>query len=154
MIKRIAELGGIFLEASLPSPLMGYPGALGIDLSKEKGDWAAIMKKVEAEVIKAGGEGRMGTWAYSYGYTTSAALAELGKRVVEGTAKVGSMKDVLGCFNEFCPGVKWGANYYMDLGTGVRNKKFMLVRQDTYVFGKGALGLADEEVPEKYFKIK
>ena len=153
MIKRIAELGGIFLEASLPSPLMGYPGALGIDLSDEKGDWAAIMRKVEDEVIKAGGGGRMGTWAYSYGYTNSAALTELGKRAVEGTAKVEDMKDVLACFNEFCPGVKWGANYYMDMGTGVRNKKFLLVCQDTYVFGKGALGLADVEVPEKYFSI-
>ena len=51
---------------------MGYPGALGIDLSKEKGNWPAILKKVEAAVVKAGGKARMGTWAYSYGYTTTA----------------------------------------------------------------------------------
>jgi len=153
MIKRIVELGGVFVEASLPSPVMGYPGALGIDLSAEKGDWGAIMKKVEKAVVDAGGTGRLGTWAYSYGYTNSAALAEFGKRCVEGKAKVDSMKDLLSCYNDFTPGVKWGANYYLDVGTGVRNRKFILVRQDTYIFGKGALGLADVEVPEKYFNI-
>jgi len=153
LLKRIAELGGYFVEADLPSPLMGYPGALGIDLSQEKGDWTAILKKVEESVEKAGGKGRMGTWAYSIGYTHSAALAEFGKRVVEEKAKVDSLKDLVACYNEFTPGAKWNASYYTDAGTGVRNKKMVMVRQDTYVLGKGYLGVADVEVPEKYFKI-
>ena len=153
LLKRIAELGGYFVEADLPSPLMGYPGALGIDLSQEKGDWPAILKKVEEAVEKAGGKGRMGTWAYSIGYTHSAALAEFGKRVVEEKAKVDSLKDLVACYNEFTPGAKWNASYYTDAGTGVRNKKMVMVRQDTYVLGKGYLGVADVEVPEKYFKI-
>ena len=153
LLKRIAELGGYFVEADLPSPLMGYPGALGIDLSEESGNWPAILKKVEDAVIAAGGKDRMGTWAFSYGYTNSAALAEFGKRIVEGTAKLDSLKDLIACYNEFCPGVKWNASYYVDAGTSVRNKKFVLVRQDTYVFGKGTLGLTDVEVPEKYFSI-
>ena len=153
LLKRIAELGGYFVEADLPSPLMGYPGALGIDLSQEKGDWPAILKKVEEAVDKAGGKGRMGTWAFSYGYTTTAALAEFGKRVVEEKAKVDSLKDLVACYNEFTPGAKWSANYYTDAGTGVRNRKMVMVRQDTYVLGKGYLGVADVEVPEKYFKI-
>ena len=153
LLKRIAELGGYFVEADLPSPLMGYPGALGIDLSQEKGDWPAILKKVEEAVDKAGGKGRMGTWAFSYGYTTTAALAEFGKRVVEGKAKVDSLKDLVACYNEFTPGAKWSANYYTDAGTDVRNRKMVMVRQDTYVLGKGYLGVADVEVPEKYFKI-
>ena len=153
LLKRIAELGGYFVEADLPSPLMGYPGALGIDLSQEKGDWTAILKKVEEAVDKAGGKGRMGTWAFSYGYTTTAALAEFGKRVVEEKAKVDSLKDLVACYNEFTPGAKWSANYYTDAGTDVRNRKMVMVRQDTYVLGKGYLGVADVEVPEKYFKI-
>ena len=153
LLKRIAELGGYFVEADLPSPLMGYPGALGIDLSQEKGDWPAILKKVEEAVDKAGGKGRMGTWAFSYGYTTTAALAEFGKRVVEEKAKVDSLKDLVACYNEFTPGAKWSANYYTDAGTDVRNRKMVMVRQDTYVLGKGYLGVADVEVPEKYFKI-
>ena len=153
LLKRIAELGGYFVEADLPSPLMGYPGALGIDLSQEKGDWPAILKKVEEAVEKAGGKGRMGTWAYSIGYTHSAALAEFGKRVVEEKAKVDSLKDLVACYNEFTPGARWSANYYTDAGTDVRNRKMVMVRQDTYVLGKGYLGVADVEVPEKYFKI-
>ena len=153
LLKRIAELGGYFVEADLPSPLMGYPGALGIDLSQERGDWPAILKKVEEAVEKAGGKGRMGTWAYSYGYTSSAALAEYGKRIVEGKAKSGNLKDLIACYNEFTPGAKWNASYYTDAGTGVRNKKFVLVQQDTYVFGTGYLNVAETEVPEKFFKI-
>ena len=153
LLKRIAELGGYFIEADLPSPLMGYPGALGIDLSKEKGDWPAILKRVEEAVIAAGGKGRMGTWAFSYGYTNSAALAEFGKRVTEGKAKLDNLKDLIECYNKFTPGAKWNAGYYTDAGTGVRNKKFVMVHQDTYIFGKGYMGMTDIEVPEKYFKI-
>jgi hypothetical protein len=153
LLKRIAELGGSFVEADLPSPLMGYPGALGIDLSKEKGDWPAILKKVEEAVDAAGGSGRMGTWAYSYGYTNSAALAEFGKRIVEGAAKIDSLKDMAECYNKYTPGARWNASYYTDAGTGVRNRKFILVRQDTYVFGSGYMGMSDVEIPEKYFQI-
>lgn len=153
LLKRIAELGGYFVEADSPSPLMGYPGALGVDLAQEKGDWPAILKKVEEAVVKAGGGERMGTWVYSYGYTTSAAMAEFGKRIVEGKAKLESMKDLIACYDDLTPGAKWNASYYTDAGTGVSNKKMVLVRQDTYVFGKGYLGVADVEVPEKYFQI-
>ena len=153
LLKRISELGGYFVEADSPSPLMGYPGALGVDLAQEKGDWPAILKKVEEAVVKAGGGERMGTWVYSYGYTTSAAMAEFGKRIVEGKAKLDSMKDLIACYDDLTPGAKWNASYYTDAGTGVSNKKMVLVRQDTYVFGKGYLGVADVEVPEKYFQI-
>ena len=38
-------------------------------------------------------------------------------------------------------------------GTGVRNRKMVMVRQDTYVLGKGYLGVSDVEVPEAYFKV-
>ncbi len=158
LLRQIAALGGYFVEADLPSPLMGYPGALGIDLSKEQGDWAAILKKVEDAVVAAGGKGRMGTWAYSWGYTTTAALAEYGKRYVEGTAKgkLGSaqaLRDMLDAYDTFCPGAHWGGAYFTDAVTGVKNSKFVLLRQDTYVLGGDYLGLADIEIPEKYFHI-
>ena len=153
LLKRIAEQGGYFVEADLPSPLMGYPGALGIDLSQERGNWPAILKKVEEAVEKAGGKGRMGTWAFSYGYTTTVALAEFGKHIIESNAKANNMGDLIGCFNAFTPGAKWNASYYTDAGTGVNNKKMVMVRQDTYVLGKGYLGVAEVEVPEKYFKV-
>ncbi len=154
LLKRIAELGGYFVEADLPSPTMGYPGALGIEFTDaEKGNWGAILKKVEEAVIKAGGAKRMGTWSFSYGYTTTAGLAEFGKRIVEGTAKIDNPKDIIASYGKYTPGANWGMAYYTDAGTGVANKQFALVYQDTYVFGLGYLGLTDLEVPEKYYTI-
>ncbi|MDR1730825.1 MAG: DUF3798 domain-containing protein [Synergistaceae bacterium] len=154
MLKRVAELGAYFIETGMSSPLMGYPGALGIDLSKEKGDWPAILKKVEAAVVAAGGGGRMGTWAYSYGYTNASALAEYGKRIVEGKARPGNRKDILDAYNKYTPGAQWSATYYTDAGTGVRKNNFLLIRQDTYILGKGYMHMTDVEIPEKVFSIK
>jgi hypothetical protein len=51
LLKRVAELGAIFVEPDLPSPIMGYPGAFGIDLKAEAGNWPEILKKVEATVV-------------------------------------------------------------------------------------------------------
>ena len=154
LLKQVAKFGAIFVEPDLPSPLMGYPGAFGIDLSKEAGNWPAIVKKVEAAVIKAGGKGRMGTWAYSYGWSTTCALAEYGKRIVEGKAKLYNLKDLWKCYDKFTPGAAWNGAPYFDVAKGIKNKKLTLVYQDTYVFGKGYMKATDEAVPEKYLTIK
>ena len=154
LLKRIAELGGYFVEADLPSPLMGYPGALGIDLSEQKGDWPAILKKVEAAVDEKGGARRMGTWAYSYSFTNTAGLVEYAKRIIEGQATLGKFSDLVSAYEKFTPGAKWNGANYVDLSTGVKKKNHFLVYQDTYVFGTGYLEIADLEVPEKYFAIR
>ncbi len=154
LLKRIAELGGFFVEADLPSPLMGYPGALGIDLSKEAGNWPAILKKVEDAVIAAGGAKRMGTWAYSYGYATTAGLGEFAKRIIEGVAKLDNFKDLMDAYMKFTPGAEWNGSYYVDMATGEKKMNHVLLYQDTYVFGLGYLGMTKEVVPEKYFNIK
>ena len=154
LLKQLAKYGGYFIEADLPSPLMGYPGAFGIDLAAEAGNWPVILKKVEQAVEDAGAKGRMGTWAYSYGYTNSAALAEFGKRIVEGTAKLDSKEDLMACYAEYTPGAAWNGNYYTDLGTGETKKNHLLVYQDTYMLGKGYMNATSVEVPEKYEKIK
>ena len=154
LLKQVAKYGAIFVEPDLPSPLMGYPGAFGIDLSKEAGNWPAIVKKVEAAVIKAGGKARMGTWAYSYGWSTTCALAEYGKRIVEGKAKLYNLKDLWKCYDKFTPGAAWNGAQYFDVAKGVKNKKFTLVYQDTYVFGKGYMKATDVAVPEKYLTLK
>ncbi len=154
LLKQLAKHGGYFIEADLPSPLMGYPGAFGIDLTKESGNWPVILKKVENAIIKAGAKGRMGTWSYSYGYTTSAALAEFGKRIVEGKAKLTNKKDLMKCYEAYTPGSKWNGNYYTDLGTGVTKKNYLMVYQDTYIMGKGYMNATSVKVPAKYEKIK
>jgi hypothetical protein len=154
LLRQLLTYGGMFVEADLPSPLMGYPGALGIDLSGEAGNFPAILKKVEQAVIAKGGAGRFGTWAYSYGYTVSAGLGEFAKRILDGTAKQGNLTDLYAALGEFTPGAKWNGNYYQDAATGIRAKNQVLIYMDTYVFGKGYLGTTDVVVPEKYYNIK
>ena len=154
LLKQVAKYGALFVEPDLPSPLMGYPGAFGIDLKKEAGNWPAIMKKVEKAVIKAGGKGRMGTWPYSYGWSTTCALAEYGKRIVEKKAKLYNLKDLWACYNKYTPGAEWNGAPYFDMAKQMKIKKFVLVYEDTYVFGRGYMGVTKEKVPEKYIKLK
>jgi len=154
LLKQVAKCGAIFVEPDLPSPLMGYPGAFGIDLKKEAGNWPAIMKKVEAAVIKAGGKGRMGTWPYSYGWSTVCALTEYGKRITEKQAKLYNLKDLWKCYDKYTPGAAWNGAPYYDVAKGVKNKKLTLVYEDTYIFGKGYMKVTSIKVPEKYLKIK
>jgi len=154
LLKQLLAYGGLFVEADLPSPLMGYPGALGLDLSKEAGDFPAILKKVEKAVIDKGGAGRFGTWAFSYGYTVTAGLGEFGKRVIEGNAKKDSLKDVFDAFGKYTPGAKWNGSYYTDMATGVRARNQVLIYMDTYIFGKGFLPTTQVKVPDKYYMIK
>jgi ABC-type branched-subunit amino acid transport system substrate-binding protein len=150
LLAQVAKYGAIFVEPDLPSPLMGYPGAFGIDLKDEAGNWPAILKKVEAAVETAGGSGRMGTWAYSYGWSTTCALAEYGKNIVEGTAKLGNLNDLWAAYDVYTPGAKWNGTPYTDMSTGTTMRNLVLVYQDTYVFGKGYMGAAQVEIPEKY----
>ncbi|MCB2296557.1 DUF3798 domain-containing protein [Clostridium tagluense] len=154
LLKRVAELGAIFVEPDLPSPVMGYPGAFGIDLKAEAGNWPEILKKVEATVVAKGGSGRMGTWAYSYGYTASEGLVEYGKGVAEGTMKKGNLADLIKAFGQYTPGAEWNGSLYTDRVSGKEISNHVMVYQDTYVFGKGYLGNSKEVVPPVYKTIK
>ncbi len=154
LLKQVMKYGGMFVEADLPSPTMGYPGAFGIDLSAEQGDWPAILKKVESTIVADGGSGRFGTWAFSLGYTTTAGLGEYAKRCIEGTAKVANMQDMLSAFQKYTPGAAWNASNYTDLNTNKTSANHFLIYEDTYVFGKGYLGSAKQVVPAKYLTFK
>jgi hypothetical protein len=153
LIKQVVQYGGIFVEASLPSPLLGYPGALGIDLKAEKGNFPLIMKKVEEVVVAKGGSGRLGTWAYSFGYCATAGLTQHAINVIEGKSKMTNMADIFTAFGKYTPGTKWGGSWYVDASTGVKLKNFVLLLQDTYIFGKGFMKSSEIDVPEKYLKI-
>jgi hypothetical protein len=154
LLKQLLVYGGMFVEADLPSPLMGYPGALGIDLTAEAGDFPAILKKVEQAVVAKGGAGKFGTWAFSYGFTVSAGLGEFAKRILDGKAKVDSMNDLYSALGEFTPGAKWNGGYYVDANTGVRARNQILIYMDTYIMGQGYLPTTKQTVPEKYYSIK
>lgn len=154
LLRQLLSNGGIFVEADLPSPLMGYPGALGIDLSAEAGDFKAILNKVEQTVIDKGGAGRFGTWAFSYGFSVSAGLGEYARRIIDGEAEKGSMIDLSKALGVFTPGASWKSGFYIDANTGVRAKNQALVFMDTYVLGKGFLPTTDQEIARKYLNMK
>lgn len=148
MIKRAVDLGAMFVEET--SPISGYPGALGLDLSKEAGDWEAILKKEEEDIVAKGASGRIGTWAYSFGYSGVTALVELGKQVVEGTADYKNLDDISEAFASSTGGAQWKSRWYTDRATKEERDNFAMVLQDTYVFGKGYMHGTDLEVPDLY----
>ena len=156
LLKRLLEFGGYFIEADLPSPLMGYPGALGIDLTAEAGDFQKILAKVEKAVCEKGGAGRFGTWAYSYGYTLSAGLAEHAKNVLDGNSELCDLDDIAKAFAVYTGDASWNGSAYTNAETGVKSEKFFLVYQDTYIMGDPGryMGATDVVVPEKYFTVK
>ena len=154
LLKQVAAYGGIVVQPDPPSPLKGFPGALGIDLKDEAGDFPAIMKKVEQAVIDAGAGGRLGTWSYSIAWSVTTGLAEFGKNIVEGNAKIGNVNDLWKAFETITPGAQWSGGPYTDIATGTVMRNVIFVYQDTYIFGKGYMGVTKVEVPEKYLKIK
>ena len=156
LLKQLLEYGGYFIEADLPSPLMGYPGALGLDLTEEAGDFEKILAKVEKAVVEKGGEGRFGTWAYSYGYTVSAGLAQHAMNVIDGVSELDDIDDIAKAYGVFSPGANWNGSNYTNVETGVKSDNVFLVYQDTYIMGNPGhyMGSTEIEVPEKYFTIK
>ena len=60
----------------------------------------------------------MGTWAYSCGWSTTCALAEYGKNIVEDTTKLGSLEDLWVAFVVYPPGAKRNGTPCTDISTG------------------------------------
>ena len=156
LLKQLLEYGGYFIEADLPSPLMGYPGALGLDLTEEAGDFDKILAKVEKAICEKGGAGRFGTWAYSYGYTVSAGLAQHALNVINGESELCDVDDIAKAFTKYSPKASWNGSNYTNADTGVKLDNVFLVYQDTYIMGDPGffMGSTDVEVPEKYFTLK
>ncbi|MEG0068206.1 DUF3798 domain-containing protein [Cetobacterium sp.] len=154
LLKRVTELGGYFVEADLPSPTMGYPGALGIQFTEdEKGNWPKILQKVEKTVVDKKAGGRMGTWAYSYNFAVTVSLVDLAKNVLDGKAQIDDFDSLKEVLVKNTPGAEWNGSNYVDV-KGVEKDNFYLLYQDTYVLGKGYLKMTEIEVPEKYFSVK
>ena len=156
LLKQLLEYGGYFIEADLPSPLMGYPGALGLDLTEEAGDFEKILAKVESAIVEKGGAGRFGTWAYSYGYTVSAGLAQHAMNVINGESELDDIDDISKAYAVFSPGANWNGSNYTNADTGVKSDNTFLIYQDTYIMGDPGhyMGSTEVEVPEEYFTTK
>ncbi|SCY25545.1 Protein of unknown function [Lachnospiraceae bacterium XBB2008] len=156
LIKGLIENGGYFIEADLPSPLMGYPGALDLDLTGAEGDFAKITAEVEKAVVAAGGEGRFGTWTSSYGYANSAGLAEHARNVILGKSKLTDLNAIREAYKIYTPETEWNGAKYTVAETGEAFDNIFLVYQDTYIFGDPGryMGVTDVTVPEEYYSIE
>ena len=156
LLKQLLTYGGYFIEADLPSPLMGYPGALGLDLTAEAGDFEKILAKVESAICEKGGADHFGTWAYSYGYTVSAGLAQHALNVINGESELADIDDIAKAYEVFSPKAEWNGSNYTNATTGVKADNIFLVYQDTYIMGNPGhfMGSTSVEVPEKYFTLK
>ena len=156
LIKQMLEHGGYFIEPDSPSPLMGYPGALNLNLTKLGGDFERILDAVEKAVVAKGGAGRFGTWVYSSGYTLSAGLAQHAYNVIKGESKLVSIDDVAMAIQNYSPKAKWNGSRYTDAETGAKSENVFLVYQDTYIMGDPGYftGSTLIEIPEKYYTVK
>ena len=164
LLKQLLAYGGYFVEADLPSPLMGYPGALGLDFTDAGGDFEKILKTVEDAIVEKGGADRFGTWAFSYGYTVSAGLAEHAinvingesELVINGESELDEIDDIAAAYGVYSPGANWNGSQYTNAETGVKSDNIFLIYQDTYIMGNPGhfMGSTEIEVPEKYFTVK
>ena len=157
LIKQLLEYGGYFIEADLPSPLMGYPDALGVEFKDEDmTNYEYLLKSVEEAIVAKGGAGRFGTWAYSYLFSLVAGLTEHAINVIDGKAELTEIDDIADALAVYSPGAEWNGSYYTDANTGVKTENYMLIYQDTYIMGDPGhyMGNAEVEVPEKYFTVK
>ena len=156
LLKQLLEYGGYFVEADLPSPLMVYPGALGLDFSDAGGVFEKILKTVEDAIVAKGGAGRFGTWAYSYGYAVSAGLAEHARNVILGESEIDEIDDIAAALAVYTGEAQWNGSRYTNADTGVKADNYFLIYQDTYIMGNPGhfMGSTEIEVPEKYFTVK
>ncbi|MDR1037550.1 MAG: DUF3798 domain-containing protein [Deltaproteobacteria bacterium] len=150
LVAAAAEHGGIFVQQDIPSPIMGYSGAFGLDPGGYGYRWQEYVRDLEARIVEAGASGRLGTWVYPLGYCESAGGAEYGRRILMGEAASGDIGALLDSFSLFSGGASWNGSFMADRESGRPIRNFFLVYQDTYVFGRGFLGLPEVEVPPKY----
>jgi hypothetical protein len=152
LVESIVRTGqGYMPQADLPSVLVGYPEALGVEISTDPIDWAGSLEKIERAAEATKGSGRLGVWAYPLGFSHTVALAEHGIRVVEGRALKDDLADILECLGLYTPGVNWKAGTSIDPLTGASLGNFVMAYQDTYILGLGNIKTTEVEIPKAYY---
>ncbi|WP_295150099.1 DUF3798 domain-containing protein [uncultured Peptoniphilus sp.] len=153
LLRGVAAGGAIFVEQDLPSPIMGYPKAFSVDIQDMAGDWKAINEAVEKAVIEKGGDKRMGTWAYSLGYSLTLGAVDHVMEVLKGEGELLNQEQILAAIQNYTEGANWMAENYIDRASGETKENHFLLAQDTYVYGRGYLGMDKVDVPEKYLNL-
>lgn len=130
LIMATLKAGAIFPEQCCPSPTHGYPGALGLKITDEmKGNFTAISKAINSEIVKRGGAGRFATWPIATGYLHSTAGVELAMLAVEKKINLKDM-DAVAKVVEKVAGAKMVFRRESDQG------QFYMYLSDSMVFGK------------------
>ena len=153
IIQRVVELGGMFVNQDDMSPNCGYPGALGLDLSAQMGDWWGMTLAIEKVIVEKGQAGRMGTWPYSFLYCGTTGLFQLAKDMIEGKGSGDVQNDVLAAFQAITPGCKWSTEIFTD-PNGNKLTNHFIMSMETYIFGKGFTDVLNMPIPEKYYSIR
>ncbi|MGF0096093.1 DUF3798 domain-containing protein [Peptoniphilus sp. SGI.035] len=153
LLRGVAAGGAIFVEQDLPSPIMGYPKAFSVDIKDMAGDWKAINAAVEKAVIAKGGDKRMGTWAYSLGYSLTLGSLDHVIDVLKGQGELLNKEQIVNSIQKYTEGAHWMAENYIDRASGETKENHFLLSQDTYVYGRGYLGMDKVKVPEKYLNL-
>jgi hypothetical protein len=85
LIKQALETGAIYPEQCCPSPYHAYPGALGIQIPKDKaGDLDYLSEQIAVKIGEKGGTGRFGTWNRPANVAIIEAAVEYSKAYAEG----------------------------------------------------------------------
>ena len=153
IIKRVYELGGMFLDQDDMSPNVGYPGALGLDLSDKVGDWWGMTQEIEKAVVANGMGGKMGTWAYSYMYAGTTGSFRLVKDMLDNNDSGNIQEDILTAFKAVTPGCEWRQAVFT-AADGSTIDNYYLLSMETYILGKDFTNVLDTPIPDKYYSIK
>lgn len=139
LIGSLVREGGIFLEADWPSTAMGYPGALGLDLSRLADQYRGALAQEEKALVARGAAGRFGVWSYSFDKALVAGLTAFTLAVVDGAAKKDDGSALLAALSRETPGCGWNLSSWFDPLSGRTARNHLFLYMDTYVFGKGYL---------------
>ncbi|MFZ5352112.1 MAG: DUF3798 domain-containing protein [Bacillota bacterium] len=129
LIKAALEAGAISAQQCCPSPLHGYPGALGIEIPADKaGDIAYIIKATEEKIAAKKGNGRFSTWPVPVNMMFVQAGVEYAKEYCEGKIKNKVDKDAMA---RICSEVAGGKKMTFNTYTG-KDKDGKEVKFDNY----------------------
>ena len=94
----------------------------------------------------------MGTWAYSYNFACVEGLTDLAIKSIESGDRDFTLDKLLASLDIATPGSKWNGSIMKD-NNGVDVPNAFFIYQDTYIFGKGYMGVTSVEIPEKYTNL-
>jgi hypothetical protein len=142
LINRIVAGGAIYPEPCDPSPLHGFPSALGIETGDGPADVPAIIAQIRSIVAEQGVEGRLATWVAPAAMAWTIAGAEYAIKWINGEVPAEGIDDaaLIQAINTYVKevtglddaGVKMSD--YTDPGTGETYSNYKLLLMDYLVF--------------------